>query len=967
MYAEDEKGELLATFGCLSDLHTEYSMITCTDVEKVRLRETITKALTRMGEREDIDVMLFGGDYTSQVTAKSQAHWEKSRQLLVNASRAVFKGSNTPVVYIGGNHEFDASGYGNQTPAYKSYSCWDYYSLPMKEDIGVLRDADYCVEVCQNPTSKPEKKDSIYMISAFYYQIDGFDFLCLNTGKYLAQQNNWYYYSRESVEWIGKKLEELYAEDPDRTVFFLCHIPFNDSNSLSSSDKGQNRPSSVPLESNGLSTDIMLKQILAKYPNTVMLYGHDHGKNSSMIHERTSQRITRYNGEGKKMLSQFDDTHIDADKGSGSDTPQGVTSGTFYLHNVGNGKYFGNDGANVTMSDTPIKADVALIDGGLFKTTFEGKYNLSCGGSGRFSLKERITQTNTQENGLWYCVEDTEATPLVATQVTSLVAGRKYIIVQYYQGNYALGNSIFGSGSSARIESVGVTISGSSISFANYDAAKNYVYELEPLENPVTSGAFYFHNLGNGKYFGNDGANVTMSDTPIKADVALIDGGLFKTTFEGKYNLSCGGSGRFSLKERITQTNTQENGLWYCVEDTEATPLVATQVTSLVAGRKYIIVQYYQGNYALGNSIFGSGSSARIESVGVTISGSSISFANYDAAKNYIYVIESAESGRQEEEPAEEEGDEVSSFYLKNVANGQYLVNKPSGAIGFSDMLSKEHLSFIKNSENKFKCIYNYDPKGKTQQTLDCSKGLFVFDVPATDNDRCNGSWYQVDDISADVIVAGRTTELQTGKYYLIVNTHLKKSYALSNFPTENLQTGAKGIGSTEVTVESDTIRMDKSLLENCIYTLEKYEEIPSFFSVFLGSCRYYDNDIDGGWTSENYEKPSKVIQGLMIYVYTDRIEFHMKNYGDEFGNVTKRSDNKTPSGQIINEELVPYIVYRKMEKHTGREPQPMPTNINEISAAGSELFYNVYGMPVNEDYKGIVIDGATGQKYLKE
>lgn len=802
MYAEDEKGELLATFGCLSDLHTEYSMITCPDVDSVKLRKTITKALTRMGEREDIDVMLFGGDYTSQVTAKSQAHWEKSRRLLVNASRAVFKGSNTPVVYIGGNHEFDASGYGNQTPAYKSYSCWDYYSLPMKEDIGVLRDADYCVEVCQNPTSKPEKNDSIYMISAFYYQIDGFDFLCLNTGKYLAQQNNWYYYSRESVEWIGKKLEELYAEDPDRTVFFLCHIPFNDSNSLSSSDKGQNRPSSVPLESNGLSTDIMLKQILAKYPNTVMLYGHDHGKNSSMIHERTSQRITRYNGEGKKMLSQFDDTHFDADRTPGSDTPQGVTSGSFYLHNEGNGKYFGNSGANVTMSETPIKAEVDLQADGLFKTTFISKYNLSCGGSGRFSLKERLTTTGTQENGYWFCIENTGTTPIVANKVTSLVPGNKYVIVQHYEGDFALGNSIYGSGSDARIESVKVTINGSSISFDDYDAAKNYIYVLEP-----------------------------------------------------------------------------------------------------VAG------------------------------------------------------------GEQKEE----EAPEVGQFYLKNVANGQYLVQKPSGAIGFSDMLSKEHLSFIKNSENKFKCIYNYDPKGKTQQTLDCSKGLFVFDVPLTDNDRCNGSWYQVDDISADVIVAGRTTELQTGKYYLIVNTHLKKSYALSNFPTENLQTGAKGIGSTEVTVESDTIRMDKSLLENCIYTLEDYEEIPSFFSVFLGSCRYYDNDIDGSWTSENYEKPSKVIQGLMIYVYTDRIEFHMKNYGDEFGNVTKRSDNKTPSGQIINEELVPYIVYRKMEKHTGREPQPMPTNINEISAAGSELFYNVYGMPVNEDYKGIVIDGATGQKYLKE
>lgn len=807
MYAEDEKGELLATFGCLSDLHTEYSMITCTDVEKVRLRETITKALTRMGEREDIDLMLFGGDYTSQVTAKSKAHWEKSRQLLVDASRAVFKGSKTPVVYIGGNHEFDASGYGNQTPAYKNYSCWDYYSLPMKEDIGVLRDADYCVEVCQNPTSKPEKKDSIYMISAFYYQIEGFDFLCLNTGKYLAQQNNWYYYSRESVEWIGKKLEELYAEDPDRTVFFLCHIPFNDSNSLSSSDKGQNRPSSVSLESNGLSTDVMLKQILAKYPNTIMLYGHDHGKNSSMIHERTSQRITRYNGEGKKMLSQFDDTHIDGDRGSGADTPiQGVTSGTFYLKNYNTGKYLGWTGSAVTFNESASKQ--------------ETKVSLQSGDT-RF--------------------------------VTSISHGGK------------------------------------------------------------------------------------------------------------DYNLDCGGEGKYNMKSQTP--NDQELGNWYKVENLNSTPVRCVKVSSLIPGESYVIVHAYSGKYyELGDVIYNPTTKPRFDSKEVTYA-ETIEFENIDAAKNYIYVLEPVSGGEQKEE---EEAPEVAQFYLKNVANGQYLVQKPSGAIGFSDMLSKEHLCFIKNSANKFKCIYEYDPKSKTQQTLDCNKGLFVFDVPATDNDRCNGSWYQIDDISADVIVAGRTSELQAGKYYLIVNTHLKKSYALSNFSAKD-RTGVEGIGSTEVTVESDTIRMDKSLLENCIYTLEKYEEIPSFFSVFLGSCRYYDNDIDGGWTSENYEKPSKVIQGLMIYVYTDRIEFHMKNYGDEFGNVTKRSDNKTPSGQIINEELVPYIVYRKMEKHTGREPQPMPTNINRIPVNGSELFYNVYGMPVNEDYKGIVIDGATGQKYLKE
>ncbi len=965
---KQDEGELLFTIGCLSDLHTEYTMISCKDVNDVRLRGSIVKALDLMTTRENVDMLMFGGDYTSQVTATSQAHWEKSRQLLIDKSRSVFApgAPATPVLYANGNHEFDASGYGNQTPHAKSYVCWDYYSTPMMTDIGMLRDEDRFDESLNNPKpgKKPTDPDRISMLAAYYYQIGGFDFVVLNTGKHLANNNDDYYYSRESVQWVGQKLEALYAEDPDRTVFFLVHIPFNDSNSLSNPNKGQ--PTDKALI-DGKGSAVVLKEILAKYPNTIMLYGHDHGKNSSMIKERTSQRVTRYDKEGK-VISSFDDTHIDADRKPGpTPEPQGVTEGAFYLHNYGNGLYFGNDGKNVTMSETAIEAYVQLIDGGLFKTTFESKYNLSCGGSGRFSLKDRISATNDQENGHWFCVEDITATPIVAKKVSSLIPGNLYVIVQNYQGYFALGNSVYSSGDAARIESVGVTINDNTVSFADIDAAKDYLYTLEALPVPVTSGSFYLHNLGNGLYFGNDGKNVTMSETPIQAEVALIDGGLFKTTFESKYNLSCGGSGRFSLKDRISATNDQENGHWFCVEDTEASPIVAKEVTAIVPGNKYVIVQYYQGHFALGNSVYSSGDNARIESVSVTINEGTVSFADFDAIKDYIYVIEPVQA-EPEPEPAGPVTD--GKFYLKNNANGKYL-GRTSTGVGFNDSESKQYLKVSATTwkTNSFKTMLDYEG---TPLYLDCGgSGNYNLKNSSYDNEQNNGFWYCIDDITAATITANKAAALEVGKSYLIVHAYSGVSYALGNAAATS-SSGEPRVGSVAVDASGDVITMSKDKLENCIYTLEEYKEEPvpeengSFFSIYLGSCRYYDNDIDGGWTQANYEKDPKVIQGLMIYIYSNRIEFHMKNYGSEFGNVTKRDDNKTLSGITISENLVPYIVYRDVRRHTGHEPEPVPTYINKIPENQSGLFYNVYGMPVDESYRGIVIDGATGQKYLK-
>ena len=75
----------------------------------------------------------------------------------------------------------------------------------------------------------------------------------------------------------------------------------------------------------------------------------------------------------------------------------------------------------------------------------------------------------------------------------------------------------------------------------------------------------------------------------------------------------------------------------------------------------------------------------------------------------------------------------------------------------------------------------------------------------------------------------------------------------------------------------------------------------PSFFSAFMGSMRYYYNTIDPG--DMPVETPN-IVQALMVYVYTDRVELHMKNY----------NRSGTINGITVNKELAPYISYRKVD-----------------------------------------------------
>lgn len=963
-----DEGELLMTIGCMTDLHSEYEMINTSNVNSVMLRPSIVTTLEKMKEQEDIDLMILGGDYTSQVTVPTQAHWERARELLIQKTRSVFKGDKaTPVIYITGNHEFDAAGY--QTKP-KPYNSGEYYLDLMDTDIGELSENDSFYEMGDNGS-----KGEMPLLAAYHYQINGFDFVMLNCAKHLFDSNENYYYSEESVQWCLDKIESLYAENPDRLVFFVMHIPFGDSNSISATNKGQ--ASTEP----GTK---LLKSELPKFKNLIVLYGHDHGGNKAFIRQKTSQRVTRYN-TGGAVIDSFDEDHVDGTtRGEAAEQPSGNENknpgGTYYLKNYGNGKYLGAEGAEIAIVDAGAKQPVTLertddVDY-LFRTslTSDGtQYNLSCGGSGRFSLKTRMTTVNTQENGYWFLVEDINATPVTGKKASVLEAGKYYFIVQNYQGDFALGNTVYNPTSAPRVESVAVTISNNTVTMATPEAAKNYLYTLEPVEGEgggsggdtpspeptpegMTKGTFYLQSLNNGKFLGADGSDIAVldKDSKMTVNVELTDADkkLFRTSLTSggtQYNLSCGGEGLYSLKTRMSTVNEQENGYWFRIESQKGNQIVAKKVSTLEYDMKYIIVQNYQGYYALGNETkLTSSNAVRMNSTMVTIEEDAVVFADVEDVRDYIYVL------RDTVAPGPYAGGEC---FLKNVSNGMYLGAFKTD-IAFTDFGGKIKVNIEKS--DAFKKLFKVSMfSDDVRYNTSCGgEGLFSLKTRiSSTNEQENAYFFCVEDTTTEgAITATKASALEYGKLYVLVQKYSGAYYAMGNeiILTADGYTRLKSVGVGNAIVDNAISFAGIDEARGCLFTLEPptnelepapvYE--PSFVSTFLGSMRFYNNDIVGSWIPENYTKDPRVIQAMMIYIYSNRIEFHMKNYGE----------STTISEVEIAENLTPYTVFRKVTQ------LDTPTLIKVSNAereVGHRIIYNMYGIPVDENYHGIVIENG--------
>ena len=210
----------------------------------------------------------------------------------------------------------------------------------------------------------------------------------------------------------------------------------------------------------------------------------------------------------------------------------------------------------------------------------------------------------------------------------------------------------------------------------------------------------------------------------------------------------------------------------------------------------------------------------------------------------------------------------------------------------------------------------------------------------------CPSYFYHVTQMDDAGIKAEITSKIIEGEKYVIVvrnNNDQTKYYAL----TSEVYNGNRLVGLL-VTRDGNEVIL-KATDTKAVWTISKYVAepgTPSFFSAFMGSMRYYYNTIDPG--DMPVETPN-IVQALMVYVYKDRVELHMKNY----------NKSGTINGITVNKYLVPYISYREV-----KDPA---TAMNDIELKDYYLepirTYDLNGRNLPTPQQGINIIG--GKKVL--
>ena len=584
----------LLTLACISDIHTERGLIT--DINNIGIRGSFAQTLNRIKSEEKIDVLLLGGDCTSDATIP-QANWEKVRQLIANYSRKAFQdGSNTPVLYVTGNHDYEVA---NWYDLPKSYNAGDYYTYPMKEDIGELTADEAFYEKADNADM-----GQMSLLAAYHYVIHGFDFVILNCGKYQFKDAGHYEYSVESVQWVANKLAEIYAADPEKTVFFALHIPFGDSNSIRSASKGI-------VSSAG---EKLLKSTLAKYPNLIMLYGHDHGEDKAYTRKKTSQRVTHYDKNGA-VINTYDETHVDGSLPEGyvPEDEAAEEAPAFYFFNAQSSTYIGYDSYNIAPISTPKAITVTTQSNGALLFDIEGSnpsggspYNyIHIGSNGYYSVGDAT--------GLYLYEASADGTE--GTLATFPEAEHSYMIVGEKSGKwYALSNSLYNAGGSGqRMQRVEVTRSSDGAKVTLSTANPSILWtakETEATSVPEVTGTWSVFNEASGLYLGFNSLNISavaqaaavtfeVKNTSTSEFAVKVTGS--GSEANGNY-LYSGSSGRFSAN-----TNYCPSYL-YRVTQMDDTSIKAELASEIEEGEKYVIVVRNNNNqtqyYAVTSEIY---------------------------------------------------------------------------------------------------------------------------------------------------------------------------------------------------------------------------------------------------------------------------------------------------------------------------------------------------------------------------
>jgi hypothetical protein len=181
---------------------------------------------------------------------------------------------------------------------------------------------------------------------------------------------------------------------------------------------------------------------------------------------------------------------------------------------------------------------------------------------------------------------------------------------------------------------------------------------------------------------------------------------------------------------------------------------------------------------------------------------------------------------------------------------------------------------------------------------------------------------------------------------YLIVGINSNNNYALTNeqYPGDGKANNTRLIGA-QVSITGTTLTYTDSNLSDNYSALWQFSTVEegekSFISSFVGSMRYYNSSIDGGSSPNN----SRIVQAMIIYVYSDRVVLQMKNYGE----------TGTINGITINKELEPYTIIRPgiqtgISSPATENIRISPSGRNLVVKGGKDCkidIFNIMGQPV--------------------
>ena len=569
----DEKP--LLTIGCTSDFHNEKSLVQTDDPTKVQLRGSVAKLFNKMGEEEDVDVILIGGDCSSEAEV-TEAVWMAMKYKLVDVIRTAFKpGKRTPVLIATGNHDYELSQ--KDANGHRIFNSADYYNYPMKQDVGELAKGEYIME------DATRNGGTLNVMAAYHYKVYGFDFVALNCAKHSFASSGDYQYSMESVQWVADKLDEIYKDDPDKTVFFFLHIPFGDSNSIRFTDKGIAKS----------EAEHLLKMSLAKHPNLIMLYGHDHGGDQSYTRRTSAQRVTLYDTNGN-VIPRFDATHVE---GPTTDPENDFCNEhpKFTLYNEKMKKYVGISGGNLAPVDTKTH-NITFT-----RNTTGNTYTCSIDDNSIHNGSSAQAFSEGEASPiLMYMVDEYIGTNLAAHLTNDLQIDKQYFMVRKQNDTdyYVLYNSTASTGGMVNLK-VNTNAAGDTILLPQRRAD----YCTWTLSAPREDHYYYIQSLPTGRYLNANADNLTTLEAQAACSVTLVgdEPATFNIATEHAGSESSGGRFLFSGTNGFFSCNNDPSELYLYEVTTlgDDNHVEAVRTKEITSGKTYVIVGHNKFDSAL--------------------------------------------------------------------------------------------------------------------------------------------------------------------------------------------------------------------------------------------------------------------------------------------------------------------------------------------------------------------------------